>query len=175
VRLLRPRSFLRKGLPAPYGLLSTGYAALDRAPRAAAIAAAISYGGTGRASSAPQRPRQLSGGTTDPQLSAVGGQCLFSDACMTTYPRAPTAGVRKAPRHEIAGGGALAAQRALWGFRRCGQGEDGGLRGQRWAGRNADSAMGHRGTSGRGVEQLLGGWYQPGMRRNMASEVVAGR
>jgi hypothetical protein len=42
VRLLRPRSFLRKGLPAAYGLLSTGYAALDRAPRAAAIAAAIS-------------------------------------------------------------------------------------------------------------------------------------
>ena len=27
-----------------------------------------------------------------------------------------TAGVRKAPRHEIAGGGALMVQRALWGF-----------------------------------------------------------
>jgi hypothetical protein len=32
--------------------------------------------GTGRASSAPQQPRQLSGGTMDPQLSAVGGLYL---------------------------------------------------------------------------------------------------
>jgi hypothetical protein len=31
---------------------------------------------TGRASSAPQQPRQLSGGTTDPQLSAVEGLYL---------------------------------------------------------------------------------------------------
>jgi hypothetical protein len=42
--------------------------------------------------------------------------CRFSDAGMTKLSRAPTAGVRKAPRHEIAGGGALTVQRALWGF-----------------------------------------------------------
>ena len=41
--------------------------------------------------------------------------CRFSDACMTTYPRAPTAGVGKAPRHEVAGGGAPSVQRALRG------------------------------------------------------------
>ena len=56
-----------------------------------------------------------------------------------------------------------------------GQGEDGGLSGQRWAGRNAGRVMGHGGTSGKGVEQLLGGCYQAGVRGNMASEVVAGR
>jgi hypothetical protein len=31
---------------------------------------------------------------------------FFSDACMTPHPRAPTGGVREAPRQEIAGGGA---------------------------------------------------------------------
>jgi hypothetical protein len=34
------------------------------------------------------------------------------------YPRALAAGVRKAPRHEIAAGGALAVPRALWGIER---------------------------------------------------------
>jgi len=32
------------------------------------------------------------------------------------YPHAPTAGVRKAARHEVAGDWAPAGQRALWGF-----------------------------------------------------------
>ena len=32
------------------------------------------------------------------------------------YPHAPTTGVRKAPRHEVAGGLAPAWPRALWGF-----------------------------------------------------------
>src|SRR5215831_16380979 len=50
----------------------------------------------------------------------------FSDACMTTYPRAPTAGVRKAPRHEIAGGGSSRMQRALWRFSRSGDVAGGG-------------------------------------------------
>ncbi|MCE3258278.1 MAG: hypothetical protein K0Q64_2361 [Nitrobacter vulgaris] len=40
---------------------------------------------------------------------------------MTRLSSAPTAGVRKAPRHEIAGGGALAVLLALWGFS-CGVG-----------------------------------------------------
>jgi hypothetical protein len=35
---------------------------------------------------------------------------------MIPCPRAPTGGVREAPRHEIAGSGAATAQRALWGF-----------------------------------------------------------
>ena len=42
--------------------------------------------------------------------------CRFLDAGMTNYPRAVVAGVQKAPRHEIAGGGAPAVPRALWGF-----------------------------------------------------------
>ena len=33
-----------------------------------------------------------------------------------TLPRTVAAGVRKAPRHEVAGSLALAVQRALWGF-----------------------------------------------------------
>src|SRR5215831_1828509 len=50
----------------------------------------------------------------------------FSDACMTSYPRAPTAGVRKAPRQEIAGGGPSRMQRALWRFSRSGDVAGGG-------------------------------------------------
>src|SRR6267142_3473760 len=42
--------------------------------------------------------------------------CRFLDAGMTNLPRAVAAGVQKAPRHEVAGGGAPAGQRALWGF-----------------------------------------------------------
>ena len=40
---------------------------------------------------------------------------------MMAYPRAAAAGGRKAPRHEIAGSGALAAQRALLEIERCTQ------------------------------------------------------
>jgi len=39
--------------------------------------------------------------------------CRFSDAGMTAYPRAEAAGVRKAPRHEIAGWGRRVVPRAL--------------------------------------------------------------
>jgi hypothetical protein len=42
--------------------------------------------------------------------------CRFLNAGMTISPRVDAAGVRKAPRHEIAGNGALAVPRALWGF-----------------------------------------------------------
>jgi hypothetical protein len=47
--------------------------------------------------------------------------CRFSDAGIRDHPRAPAAGVRKAPRHEIAGGErrwcrGQRAPRALWGF-----------------------------------------------------------
>jgi hypothetical protein len=42
--------------------------------------------------------------------------CRFSVAGMTVYPRGKAAGVRKAPRHEVAGNWALVVQRALWGF-----------------------------------------------------------
>src|SRR5499425_1985425 len=46
--------------------------------------------------------------------------CRFSDAGVTDYPGAQAAGVRKAPRHEIAGRGTdWAVPRAqLWGFGR---------------------------------------------------------
>jgi hypothetical protein len=42
--------------------------------------------------------------------------CRFLDAGMTNLPRPVAAGVQKAPRHEVAGGLALAVLRALWGF-----------------------------------------------------------
>ena len=46
---------------------------------------------------------------------------------MTTHPRAPTTGVRKAPMDEIARGGATTVQRALQGFDRDADAdEDGG-------------------------------------------------
>jgi len=55
-------------------------------------------------------------------------------------PRAPTAGVREAPRHEIAGGGAPELQQRLWGFRRVDAGRERGEetfpvsdRGRMWA------------------------------------------
>ena len=42
--------------------------------------------------------------------------CRFSDAGMTAYRRTEAAGVRKAPRHEIAGWERRVVPRALWGF-----------------------------------------------------------
>jgi hypothetical protein len=53
------------------------------------------------------------------------GLCRFLDAGMTIPPRAVAAGVQKAPRHEVAGSLALAAQRALWGFDAGAKFEDG--------------------------------------------------
>src|SRR5262249_11106540 len=47
--------FPQDGAPHPYDLLSSGYTALDRAPRAAAIAAAISCPGTSRRFAAEQK------------------------------------------------------------------------------------------------------------------------
>jgi hypothetical protein len=44
--------------------------------------------------------------------------CRFLNAGVTKPPRADAAGVRKAPRHEIAGSGAPAVPRALWRFGR---------------------------------------------------------
>src|SRR5260370_27602529 len=44
--------------------------------------------------------------------------CRFSDAGMTSYPRAAAAGVRKAPRHEIAGIGHRRCRGRLWRFSR---------------------------------------------------------
>src|SRR5262249_14947905 len=41
---------------------------------------------------------------------------VFGRRQSRALPRADAAGVRKAPRHEIAVGGAPALQRALWGF-----------------------------------------------------------
>src|ERR1019366_8342089 len=42
----------------------------------------------------------------------------FRTPGMMSQPRAPVAGVREAPRHEIAGSGAPAVPRTLWGFSR---------------------------------------------------------
>jgi len=102
-------------------------------------------------------------------------QCAgFSDAEMLGCPHAQTVGVREAPRHEIAGGGAPTVQRALWGFSRGGDGWGGGLVGRDWAGPAAGRAIGDSGTSGKGVEPLLGGCHEPGMGPNKASGIVAG-
>ena len=61
---------------------------------------------------------------------ANDGYCAgFRTPECRAYPRARAAGVRKAPRHEIAVGGALAVPRALWGFDRgVGFGEVGAKR-----------------------------------------------
>src|SRR6266481_3768496 len=48
--------------------------------------------------------------------------CRFSDAGKTCFPRADAAGVRKAPRHEIAVGGApggAASAMGIWAGRAC--------------------------------------------------------
>jgi len=62
-----------------------------------------------------------------PQLAAsfISDQACYVAFCVgfrmpacRDFPHAPTAGVRKAPRHEVAGGRAPTVQRALWGFSR---------------------------------------------------------
>ena len=101
--------------------------------------------------------------------------CRFSDACMTTDPRALTAGVRKAPRHEIAGGGAPAVQRALWGFSGDGHGWDSGLGCQEWSSSTSGRSLEDGWTSAKGVEGSPWGCYEAGVKRSRASGVVAGR
>ena len=66
-------------------------------------------------------------------------------------------------------------QRALWGFSRDGHPWDGGLGGQDWAGPTAGRALEDDWTSGKGVERLPGGCYEPRVSRSKASGVVAGR
>ena len=46
---------------------------------------------------------------------------------------------------------------------------------QDWAGPTAGKAIEDSGTSGKGVEPLPGGCYEPWVRRNKAREIVAGR
>lgn len=49
--------------------------------------------------------------------TAQGCYCAgFSDAEMLVSPHALPVGVGEAPRHEVAGGGAVLVQRALWGL-----------------------------------------------------------
>src|SRR5437899_2591244 len=99
----------------------------------------------------------------------------FSDAEMLGSPHALTVGVGEASRHEVAGGGAPAVQRALWGFGRGGHGGDGGLGRQEWAGPTAGRSVEGSWTRGKGVEPLLAGCHEAGMRPRKASGVVAGR
>jgi hypothetical protein len=70
---------------------------------------------------------------------------------MTPHARAPTAGVREAPRHEIAGGGASSVQQALWRLRREGHGRDSGLGGQECSGATAGRALEDGWTRAKGV------------------------
>jgi hypothetical protein len=61
------------------------------------------------------------------------GNILIYSARNADHPRALAAGVRKAPRHEIAVGGALAVPRALWGIERgVGLKENDAKRSSRW-------------------------------------------
>jgi len=53
-----------------------------------------------------------------PQSADVSYCAGFRTPECRDHPRALAAGVRKAPRHEIAVGGALAVPRALWGIER---------------------------------------------------------
>src|SRR5690349_7782562 len=101
--------------------------------------------------------------------------CRFSDAWMMPHPCTPTAGVGKAPRHEIAGGGAAPVQRRLWGFGRGRHGWDSGLLGSLES-VSARAAVADRPrSSARGPILLLGGCCEPGTRRKNASEVVTGQ
>ena len=71
--------------------------------------------GTTRKTSAVPRFRQLSEGTADEEWTTFKRRsCVgFSDAEMLGSPHARTVGVGEAPRHEVAGGGAV--QKALRG------------------------------------------------------------
>src|ERR1700760_4737773 len=88
------------------------------------------------------------------------------------YPRAPTAGVREAPRHEIALSGQRRLQQPLWGFDRSRGRWDGGLGGQGWGG---GRALEDSWTSGKGVEAWADGCCEPRVRGNGTHRVVADR
>ena len=93
---------------------------------------------------------------------------------MLGSPHALPVGVGEAPRHEVAGGGAPAVQRALWGLSRGGHGWESGLDRQNWAGSTAVRMLGEIWSGGKGVRRSLGGGYEPGLRRIKASGIVAG-
>jgi hypothetical protein len=70
-----------------------------------------------------------------PSIDGFVGSCAgFSDAEMLVSPHALPVGVGEAPRHEVAGGGAVAVQRVLWGLSRGGHGWEGEVARQDWAG-----------------------------------------
>src|ERR1700738_5190924 len=62
------------------------------------------------------RPSRSESGNVQVNVQCAG----FRTPAATSYPRAPEAGVRKAPRHEIAGGRPRSAVplAQLWGFKR---------------------------------------------------------
>jgi len=66
-------------------------------------------------------------------------------------------------------------QRALWGFNRSEHRGDGDLGEQDCAGSTSGRATWVGWMCGKGVELLLDGGYEPGVRRNKASGIVAGR
>ena len=98
----------------------------------------------------------------------------FSDAEGVGSPHALRVGVGEAPRHEVAGGGAPAVRRALWGLSREGHLWDGGLGRQDYVGPTAVMILGESWSGGKGVQRSLGGCYEPGMRRSKASGIIAG-
>jgi hypothetical protein len=119
---------------------------------------------------APFRPFAQAGAATINVSSCAG----FSDAEMSCSPHALPVGIGEAPRHEVAGGGAPAVQRALWGLCRGRHRWEGGLGRQDWAGPGAVRMLGESWTKGKGVQRSLGGRYEAGMRRIEASGIVAG-
>jgi hypothetical protein len=76
--------------------------------------------GTDRGCSFPAAAQPVTRGTMIEIFCGAGGglSAGFRTPECRAYPRALAAGVRKAPRHEIAVGGALAVPRALWGIER---------------------------------------------------------
>src|ERR1700760_4027858 len=91
------------------------------------------------------------------------------------HPRAPTAGVREAPRHEIVLSGQRRLQQALWGFGRSRRRWDGAVGEQDWVAATGSRALEDSWTSGKGVEALAGGCCEPRVRGNGTHRVVAGR
>src|SRR5262252_6410546 len=113
-----------------------------------------------------------------PRPSFDGVCAGFSDACMTPPSTRAEAGVREAPRHEIAvvgSGGAAGSMGILWGFGRSRRRWDGALGEQDWVAATGGRALEDSWTSGKGVEALAGGCFKPRVRRNGTHRVVADR
>src|SRR5262245_42968548 len=100
--------------------------------------------------------------------------CRFSDAWMRTSRRALTAGVWKAPRHEIAGGERRGGSR-LWGISLDADSSDRGFWGEEMAGRSGGMVREAVWKAGKRVERLLDVCFGAWVKGDKTSGVAAGR